>query len=727
MGAHVVVIGAGVAGCAAALEARKHGAEVTLVHRSVGATALSTGGALLDGGEEARGLLVERIGLVEAAGSYLLTTGAVQRMDLVMPSHERGEISGLVDRSVLVVGLDGFTGTSAPDLARRLERRGVRAAPARVQVPGLRMDRDLSAFALARHLDDVQVAGELAAAIPGGGHDLVALPPVFGLEQWREVGRILDETLTSPWFELLSSPPSVPGLRLQQNLMESLRIAGVRTLKADVKLVRLAGESITLVRAWDGEVAHDLEPDEVVLATGRFIGGGVSLDSGGRETLLGLELEVGSGDEILATGVEVDDELRPPGFANVRVAGAVRRSGSYALGQGGIGRAAAQGLRAGALASRSPGAKPSGPVRSIEAMPRPGQEGCLGCEVCSSVCPVLDRAAAVGTWYPGPRGLGTLSRSGPLLEAGGETLALCTLCGACSAMCPVGARNHETVAALRGRLLADSPDASPEPHRLIPEVLESSGNVYGSRLEPVEGPRRSDADLAFFPGCAMSYFERESAGAFVDLLESLGISFSVVDGVCCGGPLDVLGLAPSAEAIRHNRGAVEATGARTLVATCPRCVHRLSHDLDGIQVEHSLETLERLLPGSDVLDRIRENLAGRVVTYHDPCELGRYRGRYDGARRIMELVGVELVEMEHARERSACCGAGGGLRGVNPRLSREISRRRVAEAVETGAGALLTECPSCLHNLRTGRKRRQKIEVEDLTALLGRAATGSLS
>ena len=319
------------------------------------------------------------------------------------------------------------------------------------------------------------------------------------------------------------------------------------------------------------------------------------------------------------------------------------------------------------------------------------------------MCPVLDRAAVVGTWYPGPRGLGTLSRTGPLLEAGGQTLALCTLCGACSAMCPVGASNHETVAGLRARLLESRPAASPEQHRMIPEVLESSGNVYGTRLEPVEGPRRSDAELAFFPGCAMSYFERDSAGAFVDLLESLGVGFSVVDGVCCGGPLDVLGLSPPPHSIARNQEAVEATGARTLVATCPRCVHRLSSDLVGIEVEHSLTTLGRLLPGTEVLASIRERLAGRVVTYHDPCELGRYRGRYDDARRLMELVGVELVEMEHSRERSACCGAGGGLRGVNPRLSREISRRRVAEAVATGAGTLLTECPSCLHNLRTGR------------------------
>jgi Fe-S oxidoreductase len=287
----------------------------------------------------------------------------------------------------------------------------------------------------------------------------------------------------------------------------------------------------------------------------------------------------------------------------------------------------------------------------------------------------------------------------------------------------VGARNHETVASLRARLITESPEAAPEPHRALPGVLASSGNVYGARLEPVEGPRRSDAEIAFFPGCTLAYFERESAARTVGLLGSLGPRLSIVDGVCCGGPLDVLGLEPPEEVRRANREAVLRTGAGVVVASCPRCAHRLASDLglDGVRVEHAIETLERLLPGSELLETLRGRLEGTVVTYHDPCELGRYRGLYDNARRVLSMVGIQVLEMEASRERSACCGAGGGLRSVNPRLSREISRRRVAEAAGTGAGTLLTECPSCLHNLRTGRKRSQPIDVDDLTAFLGGA------
>ncbi|MBW2263415.1 MAG: FAD-dependent oxidoreductase [Deltaproteobacteria bacterium] len=742
MSGHVVVIGGGVAGCTAAVKASRDGARVTLVRRGVGSTALSTGAVSLDGveGDLAGVELLESMVPLKSTGAkpgrFLVSSGAVLVAARVGSNHLAGALDDLEGKSVLVCGVTGFPAMNAADIARRLGSMKVKAEARVVQVPGLKRSFDLTAFPLAHALDDPTIAAGLAAAVKDevgkGSFDAVALPPVMGLDGWQEMRGILDGVLGMPWFELLSVPPSVPGMRLHRSLMTSLGENGVTVLKADVKHATIKGDAVVEVRAWDGEQVHVLEPDEVVLATGRFVGGGITLEEGGRETLLGIDVPVaGQGwqEEHLDAGVATDGDLRPVDaqgkvvFSNVRAAGAVRQGGAYSRGKGGMGIAAVLGHRAGMLAAAARRSDRTGALRTVEALPRAGQEGCLGCEVCSSVCPVLGESARVGTWYPGPRGLGGLSRSGPLLEAAGDQVALCTLCGACSSMCPVGASNHDTVAALRARILDEYPESAPEAHRALPAVLAEHGNVYGTTLEPLEGPRRTDAEIAFFPGCSLSYFERESAAGTIKLFEALGVPFSLVDGVCCGGPLDVLGQDVPAEAVEKNREAVKKTGARVVMATCPRCAHRLSHDLDleGVRVEHTLETLDRILADSPALERIREKLGGRVVTYHDPCELGRYRGLYENARRVLELAGVRLVEMARARDRSACCGAGGGLRSVNPKLSREISRRRVAEAIDTGADILLTECPSCLHNLRTGKKRKQKIEVDDVTALLGGA------
>jgi Fe-S oxidoreductase len=68
-----------------------------------------------------------------------------------------------------------------------------------------------------------------------------------------------------------------------------------------------------------------------------------------------------------------------------------------------------------------------------------------------------------------------------------------------------------------------------------------------------------------------------------------------------------------------------------------------------------------------------------------------------------------------------CCGAGGGFRGAYPKESVKIARNRLSQIIEdTGAEILLTECPSCLHNFRNARLRRQNIEIYNITEFLAR-------
>jgi Fe-S oxidoreductase/anaerobic glycerol-3-phosphate dehydrogenase len=751
--ARVVVIGGGAAGCAAALAAQAKGSRVTLVSRGAGATALSAGAITLDGLPDESALRARVLGLLRSmaplagdgsARTYLSASGAVIRAHLVGTTHAAGALENLEGRKVLVVGLRGLVSTNAADIARRLEMHGAKAEAAVIDAPGLRQRFDLSNFGVAQAMDDPALVAELAASVAREASksscDVLALPPVLGLRRAGEARSAMDAALGRPWFELLSPPPSVPGMRLHLAMQERVKSSGIRLITARVVRVDVRETTIVAIHAADEEVDHSIEPDEVVLATGRFIGGGVTCAEPAVETVFGIPVAPSgeSGAGTAGMGVETDGEMRPLGpdggaaFSNVRAAGTVRAGGVYASGTGGIGLAVAQGIAAGEAAAGAGEAaaraaesvaRPRGPVRTIEALPLVGHEGCIGCEACASVCPVLGQTSRDGTWYPGPRSLQGLARSGPLLEAAGQPLSLCTMCAACTSICPVGSRNHETFAALRARIIAEHPQGAPAPHLEIPRVLGRSGNIFGAEIEPLPGPRRSDAEIAFFPGCTLPYFERESAEHTVRLLASLGVPLSIVDGVCCGGPLDVLGLEPRTENIEANREAVRATGARVVTAACPRCAHRLARDLrlPGVKVEHTIETLERLLPGSPALDRLRDKVQGRSVTYHDPCELGRYRGLYENARRVLELAGMKLVEMQRSGPSSACCGAGGGLRSVDARLSREIARRRVEEAALTGTGTLLTECPSCLHNLRTGRRRDQPIGVADVSAMLGEA------
>ena len=77
--------------------------------------------------------------------------------------------------------------------------------------------------------------------------------------------------------------------------------------------------------------------------------------------------------------------------------------------------------------------------------------------------------------------------------------------------------------------------------------------------------------------------------------------------------------------------------------------------------------------------------------------------------------------MADNRESALCCGGGGNLEAVDPDLVAAISRRRLAQALDTGAGLLVTSCQQCKRTLaNAARRERARIKVLDLTELLWR-------
>ncbi len=109
------------------------------------------------------------------------------------------------------------------------------------------------------------------------------------------------------------------------------------------------------------------------------------------------------------------------------------------------------------------------------------------------------------------------------------------------------------------------------------------------------------------------------------------------------------------------------------------------------------------------------------VTYHDPCELGRYCQVYDSPRNVLKLIpGLELVETERSRENCSCCGAGGGVFGVFTRMSLGIAYRKfLNEIVPLKVEALITACPTCYMNFSYVIKRKKlPIKLYDLTEIV---------
>ena len=236
-------------------------------------------------------------------------------------------------------------------------------------------------------------------------------------------------------------------------------------------------------------------------------------------------------------------------------------------------------------------------------------------------------------------------------------------------------------------------------------------------------------ELLYFVGCTTSYRNDEIAKATVQILEKAKISFSILglEEKCCGVPLASAGFDGTFESLaRHNTRVIERRRTNLALTTCPSCCRALRIDYPRLLGKVNFRTIhisELLLDlmNDGRLKFIHPGNNRITVTYHDPCHLGLHMGIYDQPRRVLKgIPGIELVEMDRIKERSYCCGSGGGpLRAAFPELAMSMSEERVKEAKATGAEILVTSCPDCLFNLEQASKRsRSGLTVMDLCVMI---------
>lgn len=116
-----------------------------------------------------------------------------------------------------------------------------------------------------------------------------------------------------------------------------------------------------------------------------------------------------------------------------------------------------------------------------------------------------------------------------------------------------------------------------------------------------------------------------------------------------------------------------------------------------------------------------------TVTPHDNC-YSKASGTDDieRSRKLLELTGCRILEMEHFRENALCCGFGLGASWTsNRKIPFDIlggSIRRVREAEKTGADVLVTYCGGCMWLLLVARELcGSRIRVAHIVELLREA------
>ncbi len=212
----------------------------------------------------------------------------------------------------------------------------------------------------------------------------------------------------------------------------------------------------------------------------------------------------------------------------------------------------------------------------------------------------------------------------------------------------------------------------------------------------------------------------------VKVLNHLGINFGYLGGdePCCGGPLYYFGLYS-----RFNSHAQEVydqlkdKGVKRIISIIPSCTNTLRNTMLDSVGKHDLEVKHFTEVVAERISSLNLRFPREVkVAYHDPCQLARYMGLIEEPRQILRAIkGIELVEPVWAKGTYAtCCGGGAGFEAVFPELSQILAVNRAKELIETGAQIIVTQCPGCIMQLKTGIKELGAIMVEvlDLTQIL---------
>jgi Fe-S oxidoreductase len=323
-----------------------------------------------------------------------------------------------------------------------------------------------------------------------------------------------------------------------------------------------------------------------------------------------------------------------------------------------------------------------------------------------------------------------------------QSIWLCTSCYSCTARCPREIQITEAVLGLR-KLVVDRGLELPPNLVTLRDTVTSHYNISGddnaTRLiwsdnleeETLAFRQRRQAEVAFYVGCVASFYPMVYGipQSMVQVMERAGVDFATLGGEewCCGYPLYSAGMEGLvAEMMAHNVARVRDMGAKMLVTTCPSCHYTWEHlypQFDssplGFEVLHASQYLARLLGEGD----LKVGSFEQVVTYHDPCDLGRKSGIFDAPRQVIEsLPGVEFREMEASREEALCCGGGGDVQIVDESVTAAVADRRLGQAQRTGAKVLLSACQQCKRTLMAAaRRNRVRVRVMDLAEAVWRA------
>ncbi len=318
----------------------------------------------------------------------------------------------------------------------------------------------------------------------------------------------------------------------------------------------------------------------------------------------------------------------------------------------------------------------------------------------------------------------------------------CNTCFACVEACPVGI-NHVDIIVGNRRNMALMHGEIPSEASATLRALETRGNPYGAPEDRVKWledlnvkilKEGDEVDYLYWVGCVSSYDPRKQkiARSLVNVMQKAGLSFGVLGTAegCSGDPARRIGEENLFQTLaKTNLEVLRGIRFEYIVANCPHCFNTIKNEYPQLgnlgegrspEIIHHSVLLKRLLADGRI--SLQDSANHETVVFHDPCYLGRVNDEYQAPRDTLKAnSSLQIIEMEQSKEKSYCCGAGGGHFWMDMKVGERVNVQRVNQAAATGASTIASACPFCMQMLEDGIKlsnREDQMRVKDIAEFI---------
>ncbi|MDD2835232.1 MAG: (Fe-S)-binding protein [Methanothrix sp.] len=314
-------------------------------------------------------------------------------------------------------------------------------------------------------------------------------------------------------------------------------------------------------------------------------------------------------------------------------------------------------------------------------------ENCTDCRLCLDECDFLKKHCI------SPRELAESFRDG-MHKANPKIPYSCNICGLCEVSCPKKLNIGKMCLEARSQLVSEGL-APLEQHKPLAEALNwNESNAFKLALPACNNYAFKEqtkwvTKRAFFPGCALCAHSPGLVLNVYDYIQQKLPSTGIILG-CCGAPAHLIGEEQRfLEVVEGLKSNLEELDCSEIIVACPCCLYTLKRYLSNYRVTSLYSLLEEL----GILKNEKAEL--HQFSVHDPCSARQELDLQNSIRNLIRTAGHEVVELEHSKESTYCCGLGGMAFAIAPNLSAQKARRIIRDTEHD----LVTYCASCHGNL----------------------------